>query len=195
LNLLAIDPSLTCTGWAFFEGPTLKQCGIVRTDPSWPLAMRIGRAAEMITARDEEEAWPEHDTVIEWPQVYTFGKSKGDPNDLLPVAGVAAVCAATLAYASRPAELVKPAAWKGQTPKDVHNARVLARLTPGELAMVDGSGIPMSLRNNVIDAIGLGLWKLGRMGRNHGDLGAANTDQETVAITSPGKRRRRTGRG
>jgi hypothetical protein len=51
--------------------------------------------------------------------------------------------------------LVYPGQWKGQVPKDIHNRRVLAKLTPEERALVPND-------HNAIDATGLLLWSLER---------------------------------
>ncbi len=60
-----------------------------------------------------------------------------------------------------------PAQWKGGVPKKIHNERVLAKLTPAELNLFRAfmRHIPKGKWHNVIDAIGIGLFDLGRMGR------------------------------
>jgi hypothetical protein len=98
--------------------------------------------------------------VIEWPQIYVRARSKGDPNDLLLVAGVAAGVVASVRAGC--VFMPKPADWKGQVPKEIHNARAMKRLSPAEAALVAPAG-PASKLNNAIDAVGLGLWALGRM--------------------------------
>jgi hypothetical protein len=55
---------------------------------------------------------------------------------------------------------VSPSGWKGQVPKKIHGVRIIAALTKEEISNV------VSIANhNTIDAIGLGLWALGRLGR------------------------------
>jgi hypothetical protein len=62
----------------------------------------------------------------------------------------------------------KPARWKAQVPKPVHHTRILEILDPGEIE------IARSLRalptqgdydHDLCDAVGLGLWAVGRLGR------------------------------
>lgn len=99
--------------------------------------------------------------VIEWPQIYVRGRSKGDPNDLLPLAGVAMCLAGRLDV-----EVVtyKPAQWIGQCPKsETGNALesprgrlVWRNLDPGERETVIVS-------HDAIDAVGIGLAFLGRL--------------------------------
>ena len=74
-------------------------------------------------------------------------------NDLIATA----IRLGRLIEASRPGclTLVTPGYWKGQVPKDIHNARVLAKLTPDEADLVPDD-------HNAIDALGLLLWALER---------------------------------
>jgi hypothetical protein len=55
-----------------------------------------------------------------------------------------------------------PHTWKGSVPKDIHNQRILARLTAQERILVDRVTCAKSLLNNVVDAIGLALWGVRR---------------------------------
>lgn len=105
------------------------------------------------------------DYVFEFPQTYARGKSKGDPNDLHPLAGVG-MCLAGLLY-DQVHELVvteyKPRDWAGTTPKvttgdalaSIRGVRVWSRLSEVEKAVVEVS-------HDSVDAIGIGLKRLGR---------------------------------
>jgi hypothetical protein len=55
-----------------------------------------------------------------------------------------------------------PHEWKGQRPKEVDNRYTLSILSEEEREMVKRVKCPESLRHNMIDAIGIGLWKVGR---------------------------------
>lgn len=55
---------------------------------------------------------------------------------------------------------VAPSAWKAQIPKSVHKSRILGNLDPAEFR-----AIVSPADHNTIDAIGIGLWALGRSGR------------------------------
>ena len=67
---------------------------------------------------------------------------------------LAGVVVATMAPYCQ-AELVHPRVWKGQRPKDVDNRWTLSQLDADELAVAGKN-------HNVLDAIGLGLWRLKR---------------------------------
>jgi hypothetical protein len=98
--------------------------------------------------------------AIELPQVYVRSRSKGDPNDLISLARL--VGAFEYFFDGRfGSTIYKPAQWKGQTPKDVTEARAKKRLTEAEITRIV---LPpaKSLRHNVWDGIGLGLHHLNR---------------------------------
>jgi hypothetical protein len=97
--------------------------------------------------------------ALEWPQVYPV--SKGDPNDLFCLAGVgSALAMALLAKADPKIIYYKPREWKGTAPKEVMGARILERLTPEERPLIPDVG---SLTHNIIDAVGIGLFAVGRL--------------------------------
>lgn len=102
--------------------------------------------------------------VVEKPQVYVRRRSKGDPNDLIDLAVLAgAICA----KAGRAVQ-VHPRDWKGTIPK----ARLLSQYMVhrrnerdlGEAGCaayrIGLSTLPNSLRHNIADAVGIGLWAI-----------------------------------
>lgn len=92
--------------------------------------------------------------VCEVPEVYA-GKFERDLINLALAAG--RVCALHPSP-----EYVRPAAWKGSVPKRVHNARVISMLSDNERKIVYDYPIAASLRHNLIDSVGIGLWALDR---------------------------------
>lgn len=96
--------------------------------------------------------------VLEVPQVYHQRFQKGDQSDLIEVAGVAGALSSVLAADRHYGYL--PRQWKGQVPKEIHNARVLSKLSGSETANIQPCAA--SLRHNVLDGIGLGLFHLKR---------------------------------
>ncbi len=91
------------------------------------------------------------------PRIYPgSGQQKGDLNDLLNLAAVVGGHEKTFKNHVR----VFPAQWKGQVPKKIMNARVLSRLSPQERLRIEDSG---SKTHNTIDAVGIGLYRLGRL--------------------------------
>lgn len=98
--------------------------------------------------------WAPDVVVCEVPQVYP-GFREQDPNDLIEVALVAGVCLASALKAIA----VRPHAWKGGVPKNIHNTRVLAKLDDAGRALV-AAVKPASKRHNAIDGVGIGQWYL-----------------------------------
>ena len=131
--LLAIDPGRD-TGWAQFLDGTLIACGLTHPDQYRDVFPRIVA----------------NKAIIERPQIYP-GARNGDD-----IVTLSARMGAIQALLDCECEEISPARWKHQTPKEVHNRRVLAKLTDPEKAI-------MPRNHNVIDAVGLGLWKLGRI--------------------------------
>ncbi len=110
---------------------------------------------------------PALDAVVELPQAYALPLSKGGVaghNDLIDVAFAAGWIARAGGAHRHRVTLVRPAAWKGQVPKEVMVCRVVDRLSEDEHARVR---LPTrrGLAHNLWDAVGIGLWKVGRLGR------------------------------
>lgn len=145
-TLLALDPSVTATGWAFFEDGKVKDAGVLsRVDEFRGTELQVFR-----TTRPDI-------LVVEIPQVYGRN-SMVDENDLIAVAVTAGVFIGSIIC--KELVTVRPAKWKGQVPKSIHNERVLAKLSADERDLL--LDIPKSKLHNAIDAIGIGLWHLGR---------------------------------
>lgn len=147
MKLVTIDPGTEQAGFALFtEGVLVRaelivEKGTTKEQRAWKVAKKLGALYE----KDSE-------LVIEHPQVYTRGP--GDPDDLLALAlvvgGVLALCDG--------GEIVRPAQWKGQVPKKIMSARILKALSDEERILTD----KIKNNHNVLDAIGVGLWKLKR---------------------------------
>lgn len=114
--------------------------------------------------------------AFEKPQWYQRTKSKGDPNDLVGVAGVAAAVCGLM----QPSKIIspEPAVWIGQLPKvcqvckgrakkQCRECRGSAWETPrGRYIRRRLSEIELALvpdQNDAIDAVGIGLWACGRL--------------------------------
>ena len=94
---------------------------------------------------------------VEFPRFYGTAKSEGDPNDLVDLAGVAGVVLGVLSTRlSLAPSMPYPRAWKGSTPKKIHNER-LARDFPHWVEPVKRN-TSKSMQNHVWDAVGLLEW-------------------------------------
>lgn len=134
--LLAIDPG-NDTGWALFENGMLIDAGLYFP----PLDGAI------------------MDLVIERPTIYP--RSKARPADIVTLAINAGM------HAGRASSLtsihwVEPRTWKGQVRKKIHHSRIVKLLSEDEKCVLRRLGVTEGKAHNVLDAVGLGLWKLGR---------------------------------
>jgi hypothetical protein len=146
-TFFSVDPGGTELGWASWEDDRLVACGLSRTKAkTWQLRARHHLAAlEMLGAYDGP-------VICECMRV-RGGRGMGNPQILVELNGIAGHVGNMW---------VEPGEWKGRLSKELHQPRILATLSATELALVMAVN-PPSLRHNTIDAVGIGLWHLGRL--------------------------------
>jgi hypothetical protein len=151
LPIVAIDPGRHA-GIAWFSDAELVGCCLVDPDIGLPLPL-------------PDCAWEPHIAVIELP-CHEHGDTPSRTNDLFKASFRAGRLVERCG--ARMVQTVSPHDWKGSVPKDLHNERVLKKLTVEEREIVyaactqNGKRVSLGLLNNVIDAVGLGLWYIGR---------------------------------
>ena len=166
--LLAVDPSLTRAGMALFCDGELIAVDSIKGHKG-PIGCRCLQIAGYIDDWTHGQGWGREakSLTFEWPQIYTGPKSKGDPNKLIPLAGIGMALAGVLGERLIELKTPTPAEVWGQVRKATKASealtsprakRIQSRLTTGELATCNW----FSLNHDEIDAIGLGLWSLGR---------------------------------
>jgi hypothetical protein len=132
MDLTAIDPGLR-TGIAWFVNGLLVRAGLFEDNAVISCLPLV---------------------VVECPE---YQKARRvNPNDLITLALRVGRWQARVERSGGKCELVRPSEWKGLVPKRIHTARTLAKLSREERLLVDGA------RHDVIDAVGIGLWRLGR---------------------------------
>lgn len=141
-HVLAFDPG-RITGWARFKSRKLSEAGFESFE-------KLCTAFPPLTGES---------VIIEMPRWYPHER-RIDVNDLLDLCRM--VGRIEQRYWGE-AQTVYPRTWKGSVPKDVHNKRVLAALTDEERALLPRRPRAKDFDHNLVDAVGLGLWKLGRM--------------------------------
>jgi len=164
--LLSVDPGIRGSGGSLWENGTLVRATYIKnplTEGGGPREC-AAMAREIIVWADQ---WGVDCVICEWPQTYGGGASRGDTNDLFPVAGVGAALAALVGENVR-FDHVVPHDWKGsiQKPKKVSDPYSIVlmcerRLSDAEKAVVE---LPGNKRHHwdVWDAVGIGLKALGR---------------------------------
>jgi hypothetical protein len=143
MTLLAVDPGADA-GWARYrDNGILEACGL----NTHAMTQDITRC------------------VIERPMIYPGGRQKARPNDIIKLAVRAGEWGGRVdAHVGIQSEYVEPHKWKGTIAKDACHARIWATLTPDERTIVDkaSTGVAPSKRHNILDAVGIGLWSVGR---------------------------------
>ena len=150
-NLLAVDPGTRSLGWAAFTGSRLQACGVLKSKGELEMLREVqawSRALRPLLSSSTR-------LVVEVPEHYPGAKSKAPPNLLAKVTFVAGGVVGALCLPD--VITVVPKRWKGQVPKAVHHKRLRAVLVPGERDRT-----PPVSSDDTWDAIGLGLWALGR---------------------------------
>lgn len=158
--ILAIDPGIRGCGVAVFqESGLLIRAGYLANDTDSDDIVKRCYDMAFVVVRCVRESEHVDTLVVEWPQVYVASKSKGDNNDLLPLAGVDVAVAMIL----RPQHIksYKPHEWKGNAPKEVIAARAIERLSEDEKLLIKPCA--KSLMHNTYDAIAIGLHYFGRL--------------------------------
>jgi len=178
MRILAIDPGQE-TGWALFdpEGsykPTaaarlnatkatngqLLACGL-----SSPRTVAEAVDGLLAPANGIGEGWSERIDEVHAERPKHYPNSKVSATDIVTLA---LRCGESVgAYSARGAKVTyyEPAEWKGQVAKNPHHQRIWARLTDSEKDIVEKAArkVPEKKRNNVLDAVALGLFALGRV--------------------------------
>lgn len=160
VRILCVDPGLRGCGAALFDGGFLVNAAYVENPVThgrgYKAHSEMGCAVSRWIAKDVDRL------IIEHPRVYPgSAQQKGDPNDLLDVAAVGAAVASWCNY--RETETVFPSEWKGQVPKETMTERIRRSLSDIERHNI--AKCKASLMHNVLDACGIGLWRLGRINR------------------------------
>ncbi len=170
--VLAVDPGKIQAGVAIFCGQTLVHATLARNPTDKPGS--DGPEVWRNTARAVSHTYVQYITgegfgigvpifpdrlVLEVPQIYRAGLQKGDQADIGALFGVDGAIASLY---DCPVTWYHPAKWKQQVPKAVMCNRIMGRLTDDEKKAVDPS-VPKGLLHNVVDAVGIGLFYLGRL--------------------------------
>lgn len=176
-ELVTIDPGLRYPAMARFSGGRLVAAERTLVDKAWA---KLGIGQRCLELAHAAVHWhtcstrgmrdPTH-VLLEWPQVYSETQSGGvDANDLTKILGMASMIVGMFSQLYRnnmvvvlsptPAEIwgsLKKAT-QGDPWASPRAQRVRARLDAAELAALVPS-------HDSIDAVGMGLWALGRFER------------------------------
>jgi hypothetical protein len=158
--ILSVDPGVKHVGLALWDDGELQRAWLAKTE--------LPAICQDIS--DHTSPLFLEEVVVERMQIYPGMRLRGDPNDLVSVTIVGAELVGMLRAGLRfpwpgmIATYVYPRSWKGNLKKNAHHPRIMAALSQEEISMIE---LPRAkaLAHNIIDAVGLGLHKLGRMDR------------------------------
>lgn len=147
--ILSIDPATAAArvGWAIFDSNILTACG--KQSPSLELLESVTEA------------------IIEYPVIYPHGKTP-NPNSIVKLAVSAGEMAGVLSANGIHVRYVEPRAWKGTLEAGACCRRVWSRLGATERALAapfepePAPGSVKDSKTHTLDAIGLGLFAVGR---------------------------------
>lgn len=102
--------------------------------------------------------------LVESQMIYPNGKAEVPDNDIVKLARKAGELAGWYSVLGTRREYVLPRTWKGTVPKAIVEKRVLAVLDEQETLLIYStmSARAKKLDHNMVDAVGIGLWRLGR---------------------------------
>lgn len=149
-HYLGIDPGVHWSALAVLT-PEHRTVNLARI-PSTGLATTLSSELERFSGSEAVTA------LIEGQRHYPGVKSS-IPNDLIDLANVAGRLAGALEISGIMVSIVKPQVWKGAVPKEIHNARVEARILKDGYT-IDWTGILKSEHNHYWDAIGMAFYLL-----------------------------------
>lgn len=162
-TLIAVDPSIRSAGVALFRNGRLHATERLKFKAT---KQDIVTRVEHVGRKVGEWLRETPDVlVIEWPQIYRAARAEGNPNNILPLAGVCGAVACEVGADENVSYL--PREWAGNTKKKttVREAKtsprarwILKQLSGLELLVWESAKY-----NDEVDAIGLGLFHLGRL--------------------------------
>lgn len=154
-DLISIDPGFRYFGYSIFSENKIIYADLSKVESDQWEAWE-GQPPLFTHLKDivESQTWSQRKAVIEFPQVY---QETPNPNDIVKLASACGAYTAILQSLGFEVIWVKPKEWKGTVPKDVMLKRILAKIEESEYPC-----IMKPKDHNVIDAIGVGLWRLNR---------------------------------
>lgn len=152
--ILSVDPGTKHFGLALFDDGELQRAWLETVPPEGrPDFAFMSESRPVVSVK----------VVVEKMQIYPGAFAKTDLMNVGIVSGefVGLLWARWLVSG---VEYVYPRTWKGSIEKGAHHPRIMAALSESEISMIE---LPRakSLHHNIVDAVGIGLWHCGRLGR------------------------------
>lgn len=160
-----MDPGVRSLGAARWDSRRLTRVIVSRSPKSRTVADAVHDHREALLRAQMGEA---DEGVIEHMQ---YRPQDSTPQDLIDVQAVGCTVIGSIA---RHVLFLKPTSWKGTIPKRVHHKRIVGQLDEQEIRVLGDlydrvlNGKTRGNDKEALDAIGLGLFHLGRTNRSGG---------------------------
>lgn len=163
---ISVDPGVWGYGVGVYVGSKLIAARYAYGQKASGSAVSAFAAAkQVIQMLPDMSGTSEFHIICEVPRIYPAARQKGRPNDLIDLALSAGLFCGALGYIlpiQPTIEFIYPRDWKGTVDADeVMIPRILSRISEIESASIVDPG--KTLKHNVVDAIGIGLYSLGRL--------------------------------
>lgn len=164
--ILGVDPDLHATSFVWLGSNGVLDVRVARVPKKIVGDEAVDAMCDVLAGMDLLRTALPDLVVVEGQHIVRGEKGTKNPVDILRLAQVAgaASCAARRAYRSTKTIRPTPAEWKGQVPKEVHQARVLRDQGWGTmeagLAALGTRWPEVTTREwlHVVDALGLAQW-------------------------------------
>ena len=160
---MAIDPGVHHSGVAMFTDNFLRCAFLCRPAKQVEIGPHAWTAMADAVQKSAASRWfSPGRVVIEFPRAYQGGKQQANNDDLLELAGVVGAIVDRMWALTPNIAYFRPSEWKGQLKKEQTTPRIIERLSVPEQAAIEHVG---AKDHNIYDAIGIGLYDIGRFER------------------------------
>ena len=162
-NLISFDCGLSYVGAALFDVEQKKMLDCYYIETSVDSREDAEQTADLIKKifLTFEPFLENTLIVVEYPEQYTH--TPAPRSSVQGLACTAGGIVSLLKKDTNKVEFVLPKTWKAQVPKEIMLERIVSKLSDDEKALLESKKYIKSKKHNVIDAIGVGLYKLSRL--------------------------------
>jgi len=154
-DFISIDPGFRYFAYSIFHEGKIVKADLIKTkSQQWDKWTNQPPSFIEIDDVIDSFNWVGKKALIEFPEIYT---QTPNPNDIIKLASACGAYTSILQRKGFDVEWVKPKEWKGTVPKNIMLNRIVAKIHEDEY-----NNIIKPKDHNVIDAIGVGLWKIKR---------------------------------
>ncbi len=155
-RIVAIDPGVKASGVACFDGGSLVSAFWARESGARSMEAEVILRASSAFGFSAGEVV----AVVEEPITVRGRAFRGSTESLLKLSQSIGALRAMLQSIGTRVELTSVRAWKGNVPTEALQERLLRKLDEDEKLRIEWPA--QSYAHNIVDAISLGLWALGR---------------------------------